>query len=243
MYYKYLPKDRTDVIKNLKIRFTQPGALNDPFESTPLIKDFDDPYLHLRASDQAAKSGADEILARSFTVGVLSLSRTKENLLLWSHYAGSHTGYAIEFDENNVFFKTNPEKGMYKPILVSYTSQRPIIKRSDINELENIFDFHFEDLIKILGQKSIDWAYEEEVRVFRDISNLLSLESYNGYELKLAEIPPDAIIGIYLGANMEESVQREIISACQQNGLNVPIYKALLSNDSYSLDFSILPAV
>ena len=28
MYYKYLPPDRFDVMCNLKIRFTQPGALN-----------------------------------------------------------------------------------------------------------------------------------------------------------------------------------------------------------------------
>lgn len=30
--YKYIPAARLDVLKNLKIRFTQPSALNDPFE-------------------------------------------------------------------------------------------------------------------------------------------------------------------------------------------------------------------
>jgi hypothetical protein len=37
MLYKYLSKDRVDVLQNLKIRFSQPQALNDPFESLPLI--------------------------------------------------------------------------------------------------------------------------------------------------------------------------------------------------------------
>ena len=37
MIYKYLPHERTDVLKNLKIRFTQPKALNDPFEALPLV--------------------------------------------------------------------------------------------------------------------------------------------------------------------------------------------------------------
>lgn len=36
--YKYLHQDRIDVLDNLKIRFTQPSALNDPFESLPMIE-------------------------------------------------------------------------------------------------------------------------------------------------------------------------------------------------------------
>jgi len=35
--YKYLHPDRVDVLQNLKIRFTQVSALNDPFESLPGI--------------------------------------------------------------------------------------------------------------------------------------------------------------------------------------------------------------
>lgn len=36
--YKYLHQDRIDLLDNLKIRFTQPSALNDPFESLPMIE-------------------------------------------------------------------------------------------------------------------------------------------------------------------------------------------------------------
>jgi len=35
--FKYLKPERVDVLKNLKIRFTQAAALNDPFESFPAI--------------------------------------------------------------------------------------------------------------------------------------------------------------------------------------------------------------
>jgi len=239
MYYKYLPAERKDIIENLKIRFTQPGGLNDPFESVPLIKDDNDPFWQKRQPDLAARIGAQEIESMSFTVGVLSLSRTKENLLLWSHYADEHRGYVIEFDEKNDFFTANAEKGTYKPILVSYTSQRPIINMSDIEGLETLFDFHPENLAKLLGHKPIDWAYEEEVRFFRNISGLPSYGSCRyGYSIKLVDIPSDAISRIYLGANMDESEQKNIINACQQKALNIPIYKASLSFDSYSLGFS-----
>ena len=35
--FKYLPPPRIDVLENLKIRYTQARALNDPFESLPGI--------------------------------------------------------------------------------------------------------------------------------------------------------------------------------------------------------------
>lgn len=35
MLFKYLAPERTDILDNLRIRFTQPAALNDPFESRP----------------------------------------------------------------------------------------------------------------------------------------------------------------------------------------------------------------
>lgn len=38
--YKYVPPERLDVLRNLCIRFTQPGAQNDPFEFRPLVSRF-----------------------------------------------------------------------------------------------------------------------------------------------------------------------------------------------------------
>lgn len=35
--YKYVTPDRVDILENKKIRFTQPGSLNDPFETSPVI--------------------------------------------------------------------------------------------------------------------------------------------------------------------------------------------------------------
>ena len=37
MLYKYLPPERIDVLKNLKIRFSPLGSLNVPFEALPLV--------------------------------------------------------------------------------------------------------------------------------------------------------------------------------------------------------------
>jgi len=37
--YKFVTPDRADVIENGRIRFTQPGALNDPFEFQVLFQE------------------------------------------------------------------------------------------------------------------------------------------------------------------------------------------------------------
>src|SRR6266700_134946 len=37
--YKYLPPERIDVLRNRRIRFTQPADFNDPFEFRPVIKE------------------------------------------------------------------------------------------------------------------------------------------------------------------------------------------------------------
>ncbi len=39
MLYKYLPPERIDVLKNSRIRFSQPSSLNDPYERIKLIED------------------------------------------------------------------------------------------------------------------------------------------------------------------------------------------------------------
>lgn len=41
--------------------------------------------------------------ARNF--GILSLTEAPDNLLMWAHYADSHRGVVIGFDESHAFFK------------------------------------------------------------------------------------------------------------------------------------------
>ncbi len=61
------------------------------------------------------------------TTGILSLSETHNNALMWAHYCQNHSGYVIEFDAENVFFKQS-EKNVYSVDLVSkvnYSDVRP----------------------------------------------------------------------------------------------------------------------
>ena len=256
MYYKYLNPERSNVIENLKIRFTQPSALNDPFEGAPLIKYDNNVFLlrtptpeneskvayNPRKSQSPVKSGQDLIDHLNYNLGILSLSRTRKNLLLWSHYADSHRGYVIGFDERHDFFKFNSEIGRCDPILVSYTSERPVINGPDETFWNEDNGFDPIVLAKILGHKPIDWAYEEEVRILQKLTMIPPSGCCQmNFDIILVDIPPTAISGIYLGANMNDDTQKKLIKTCTTKLFDIPIYKASLSDDSYSLKFNLFP--
>lgn len=60
-------------------------------------------------------------------IGVLSLTEDPNNLLMWAHYAKSHTGFVLEFDNNHPFFNS-VENPIYPPCIKTvYQSERPII--------------------------------------------------------------------------------------------------------------------
>ncbi|WP_297481944.1 hypothetical protein [uncultured Photobacterium sp.] len=89
---------------------------------------------------------------------------------------------------------------------------------------------------KMLTQKSNDWAYEQEVRVFK--SNLLGLNGNdaNGNRVSLIDIPPDAITEILIGAHASSEFKQLILDHC----LDYDVYEAKLSNSNYKLAFSII---
>ncbi len=106
--------DRIDILVNQEIRFTQLGEFNDPFEMPVYIEQAvemselkQNVEKNLRALDGQHKkltSDARGILQQAIqNNGVLSLTETQDNLLMWSHYSGQHTGMVIEFDESHSF--------------------------------------------------------------------------------------------------------------------------------------------
>jgi hypothetical protein len=52
--YKYLSPERMDVLSRCRIRYTQPGAFNDPFEVKP--------YVTTISNVDAAESMVDDVL-------------------------------------------------------------------------------------------------------------------------------------------------------------------------------------
>jgi hypothetical protein len=94
---------------------------------------------------------------RRDNLGVLSLSRTCESILMWSHYASSHKGICIQFNvaNPNELFEVE-----YSSIIPRFTLYDTHIKRKG-------------DVYKLLITKHDDWKYEKEWRKILDRGDLL----------------------------------------------------------------------
>lgn len=169
--YKYY-SEKLDVIKHLKnpsIKLAATSSLNDPFEnklSYELAKnitmsmDLGDPENNYKITEKFKKA----YINVTSNFGVVSLTETHENILMWAHYANSHKGVCIGYKENlfeNLNSKERSEDswyGIYTPKMVSYDSQRfnPEQFSKDIT--------HNEIILRAMLKKSNHWKYEKELR-------------------------------------------------------------------------------
>lgn len=160
--------------------------------------------------------------------GVLSLSETPDNLLMWSHYGDSHRGVVLGFDENHTFFQgAEITPGLSRLNRVEYNQKRPILSSTT------------RDNPKVFLRKSTEWAYEKEWRLIRPLSEAAdTIERDNLFPLCLFDIPQDAVRLIITGSQMIQSEQQELCNYCA----NMPslahtrIHHMLLSTEHYELE-------
>ncbi|MCS3835570.1 hypothetical protein HNR03_000150 [Pseudomonas sp. JAI111] len=143
--YKYVTAGTALRILKGSIKFTQPGAFNDPFELLPqfiIPADIEEKERGFsfcvtsprrKGIDRSHIPGPEEhrsdIQARKIvsslnrSLGILCLSRNPDSLLMWGHYAQDYAGAIIEFDESHDFFTgLNP---------VKYQKRRPVFNIED----------------------------------------------------------------------------------------------------------------
>ena len=133
--YHFVPtKHGLDDIQNRRLKIARIEELNDPFEMWAVAQE--DPTLR-----KAFRKTKNE-LAQKF--GVVCLSLSWDNPLLWSHYADRHRGLVLGFDVDTNLLKK-----------ISYVRNRPSMER--INQ---------ELAVKLLFTKYIDWKYEKEARIY-----------------------------------------------------------------------------
>ncbi|MFM5639319.1 DUF2971 domain-containing protein [Aeromonas veronii] len=174
--------------------------------------------------------GQELMACLSDNLGVLSLSRAEDNLLMWSHYAEEGKGIVIGLDDEHSFFKQQNSAGRTtRPISVVYTNKRSKIVPGE--------DRYYE---KLLCEKPRDWAYEEEERLFRVFlskEDSLGKDAY-GMDVILTDLPKAAIKAVYLGYNISEQTKTRTLSAIKSNGILCKIFHARVSLDEYKIEFS-----
>lgn len=239
--YKYVPPERVDIVRDLRIRFTPPGYLDDPFECRIAFPRRSAKYT----AGPSNGSGFDEdelirLVRRmvSFEWGILCLTKRPDNLVMWTHYAAAHRGFLLEFDPENSFFnKTSvwhfdwtwmeemplrcPGFGNLRD--VEYSEERP---SSDPDGIPTRSFF----------VKSPHWAYGEEVRMILPLSDADFKSAED--DLHLFCFPADALTGIILGAGTKRELTEELETLLGFEKLaHVSLQRANLNLRTFAIDF------
>jgi len=147
-------------------------------------------------------------------LGVLSLGRNWDTILMWSHYADCHRGLCLEFsvDVDSTPFGSH--------IL---TSAEPVHYSPTYPEI-SIYADDMSWYRALLMTKSMDWAYEEEFRCVDP----------EGPGLKPFE--PPSLTRVILGCQMSESDQDEVTKWCTECDSPVEVLQARSAPREYKLE-------
>jgi len=163
--------------------------------------------------------------------GVLSLTETHDNLLMWAHYSGQHTGMVIEFDETHSTFNAlrSQTGGLRSRNKVIYSETRPVRAIPE--------DISFTD---IMLTKSAEWKYENEFRIARELNDAQRIISASPYDICLFDMPAAAIRRIILGARVSPADIDRIknILGATPHLRHIRIQQASLDERRFALNFS-----
>lgn len=153
--------------------------------------------------------------------GIFSTSATCKNILLWSHYAKSHTGFCVEIDTGRFENFMRCKKETWKLIdktEISYKDKYPILDRLKSSNVQ----MHIDSLFI----KSCNWKYEKEYRfvIWRATNKAFILD--------------DGIISaIYLGCKMKREDKDKIVEELSSKRYKPKLHKAVKCDDRFALKF------
>ena len=222
--YKYMTFENVMRVLRGTIRFTQPGAFNDPFEMVPelyvpesfggdkeigisfsvtaprrvpAVHELDPNFESDQCSDRNSRSIRSS-LDRS--IGILCLSENPSSLLMWSYYADDYAGAVIEFDDSHDFLR-----GHFR---MEYRERRP--KKDFSYYVSNNEPIPIAELCV----KPKEWEHEREVRVVRNLSDCKLVKNKSAqkadYPTYVMDIPPECVRSVTMGERMAVEHQRRI---------------------------------
>jgi hypothetical protein len=182
----------------ISLRATPPKAFNDPFEfASNLLTDDERRRIEELAKFNDFDPGTIAVLGEpllsyediatrwqrlreeiSKTRGIICLSACWDDILMWSHYAEEHRGFAVAIDRDHQYV----EQLHFQP--VEYASQRPSCSIVFNSERQG-FRIPADHINISLYTKSMHWSYEHEWR------SVHALDADK--PITLVNIPADAI--------------------------------------------------
>ena len=216
-YEKMEPVVLDKILRKQRIKVSKVSKLNDPFDfqvsfspETPIgfVKGFRGVF------DRYNETNA-----------LISFSTDIYNVLMWSHYAAEHYGYALELElEPRVLTRVN------------YSLMAPEIVYSKEQDQKKDYGSVISSVLKT---KSIDWAYEKEWRmIFWDCPNNENIQQEpqkDGTVLWFYHLPKRSLKSIFIGLKCKKT-ESDMKAQLAQLAINdVKVYKMERGNTGFSL--------
>lgn len=163
----------------------------------------------------------------------------KRWLLMWAHYASSHTGFLIKFNKspkvNSIF------RELAFPI--TYTEDRPIWTMKDsllmTEKNDELPPKAFLDMErKYFFTKSDCWQYENEARIIyhRNKIGVFSDEDDHSISRGHIKFPPNEITSIFMGSSISKENRGKIIETLLKNNMKPNLFQTTISNLKFHLE-------
>ncbi|MGR1182352.1 DUF2971 domain-containing protein [Aeromonas veronii] len=184
--YKYYSSNFNlfEHIKKPSIKLSHTKTFNDPFESSlsgALAENISINFYKNFIKEEYFKDAKNDLLEKRIleykkyyvespkSYGVVSLTETHRNILMWAHYASSHRGYCIGYKSD--FFISGSDKNE-SDRLHDYIDLMPQRVKYDSKRFDSEKYFSDEEnkkipILKIIESmtiKSNEWIYEKEHR-------------------------------------------------------------------------------
>jgi Protein of unknown function (DUF2971) len=232
LLYKYAGPDRIDVLERLKIRFTQPEELNDPFECAPFVAEGFAPDVSAEANQPPAGHGLIEVpQLDDFFLRFEDDARRKEaagilNMLAELTYASFRFNFVIlslsDKWDNLLMWSHYTEN--HKGLVISFDASHPFFLGNqwetgslDLAAANRVVYTKQRPQFKFVNEinktaafltKSPEWEYEGEWRMVRTIEEVDEiLYPAGGGVIYLRRVPPDSIHSVILGAASSKEIQ------------------------------------
>ena len=225
-FRRYNEYSLSDLINNT-ITVCPSSKMNDPFDSIINLWGSADNLEKICKDKKHIKpmcSSFNQYRIRSFCLGNRNTPTRK--VLMWSHYAGEHTGFCIKYKLSNHFIKQKENENYEHMYLkkIKYTNKKISIATTSINT-----DVAF-------ATKSKEWRYENEVRLI--VYNPNKTEQFYGIELD----DKSEIEAIFFGYRCSEVAINTIKNIFINKNAKVPkFYKMILDeNNVYNLKYEVV---
>jgi hypothetical protein len=185
----------------------------------------------LRLFLQLMREGAApirEAIYRTFNdnVGILSLSEIPDHELMWSHYADTHRGLVLCFDERHSFFnRRRSENDEFYFVRKVHYSDDPATSLANI------------DGDALLVTKGTKWSYEREWRMLVPLRDATRSVKFGGDTVYLFAFPPEALKDIILGAHATATLEASVRNLLNDRPelRHIHLSRALLDFDTRSV--------